>query len=91
MYIFEAEISSEVLEMLDKPTIRAEYTTWPTVLCRTIPFKPYDSFQLRIMAEVLGSHPERRNDALETYNVNKQGRKRRPVEDGGNRNVRQKM
>lgn len=56
MYIFEAEISSEVLEMLDKPTVRAEHTTWPTVLCRAIPFKPYDNFQLRIMAEVLGDN-----------------------------------
>lgn len=91
MYIFEAEISSEVLERLDKPTIRAEHTTWATVLCRTIPFEPYDSLQLRTMAEVIGSHPVRRNNASEIYTANKQGRKRRLVEDGESRNVRQKV
>lgn len=79
--------------MLDKPTLRAEHTAWPTILCSKIPFEPYDSFQQRIIAEVLVSHPLRRHEGPDINNTNasERGRKRRLVEDGGDRSVRQKV
>jgi hypothetical protein len=93
IYLFEAEIPSKFLEMLENLTLRAEHTALPTISCRKIPFEPYDSFQQRIITEVLDSHPRRRHEGTDINNTNasERGIKRRLVEDGGDRCVRQKV
>lgn len=58
IFLYEAVFSSELLSMLDAPTLATRPTTWPTIQFKRIPFKPYADFQSRVIAELLlpGSH-----------------------------------
>lgn len=53
IYLYEAAFASELLEMLDNPTLATERATWPTIRLKKIPFEPYADFQPRIIAELL--------------------------------------
>ncbi|PNY26776.1 Uncharacterized protein TCAP_03289 [Tolypocladium capitatum] len=64
IYLFEAEISSELLRILDKPNISAKQTVWPIIKRKRIPFEPYENFQKRITAQLLAPSPLRHSEAL---------------------------
>ncbi|KAM4064392.1 hypothetical protein HRG_012715 [Hirsutella rhossiliensis] len=57
IYLYEAEFTCTLLEMLDKPTFATERVTWPTIKLKRISFKPYKDFQQRIIAELLAPIP----------------------------------
>ena len=57
IHFYEAEISAELLEVLRNPKTATEYKKWPTIWRRKIPFKPYDTFADRIMAELVVPRP----------------------------------
>lgn len=95
IHLFEAEITSEILEMLDRPNLATGLATWPTIKHKKIPFQPYESFKERITAEILDSKPLQRHNCAQTgddrvlplEHVDKRGR----VDDEEMRNVRRKM
>ncbi|KAJ5959282.1 uncharacterized protein N7479_006432 [Penicillium vulpinum] len=53
IHFYEAKISAELLGVLRGPRTTTEYTKWPTIQQRKLPFKPYDTFGDRIMAELV--------------------------------------
>ncbi|KAM4066514.1 hypothetical protein HRG_000611 [Hirsutella rhossiliensis] len=65
IYLYEAEITSQLLESLDKPTQATDRTPWPTVKFKRIPFKPFKDFQARLIAELLAPSPLGHDEALE--------------------------
>ncbi|GKZ44070.1 hypothetical protein AbraIFM66951_005845 [Aspergillus brasiliensis] len=55
IYLYEAQIPVEFLEMLDKPTIVPASTNGPIIYQRKIPFRPFETFPARVRAETLAS------------------------------------
>lgn len=49
IYLYEVEVTSKILEIISNPTLMSKNTSLPTIRRRKIPFKPYASFQTRII------------------------------------------
>lgn len=43
--------------MLENPKLATKQATWPTIKCKKVPFKPYTTFQERLIAELLAPNP----------------------------------
>lgn len=52
----EAEITSELLDGLMNLTGTTPPVKWPIILLKQIPYKPYDTFGDRLLAELVPSH-----------------------------------
>ncbi|KAJ6188737.1 hypothetical protein N7519_003645 [Penicillium mononematosum] len=52
IHLYEAEISAELLGALRSPETATKYTKWPTIRQRKLPYKPYNTFENRITAEL---------------------------------------
>ncbi|KAL5338012.1 hypothetical protein BJX70DRAFT_367892 [Aspergillus crustosus] len=52
IHLYEARVSSIFLEMLDRPNTTMSMA-WPIIQRKRIPFKPYDTFRHRLVAELL--------------------------------------
>ncbi|PLB50833.1 hypothetical protein P170DRAFT_425133 [Aspergillus steynii IBT 23096] len=53
IYLYEAQFTSELLKAIENPKAATTYTTWPTITRKIIPYKPYDTFRSRLVAELL--------------------------------------
>ncbi|PLN86319.1 hypothetical protein BDW42DRAFT_92987 [Aspergillus taichungensis] len=85
VHIYEAQITNEFLDMLDKSAIATTSINGPAVYHRKIPYRPFENFPERIRAETLASATADEVDA-EKKAV------KRPLEseDDQGRNVMQK-
>ncbi|KAM6514288.1 hypothetical protein FALCPG4_015439 [Fusarium falciforme] len=54
IHLFEADITSELLQLFDHPTLSMAGVPWPIIKHKKISFMPYSSFQQRIMTHLLG-------------------------------------
>jgi hypothetical protein len=87
LHIYEAQITSELLEWLDHPVTSTEFTGAPIIVKRRkIPFKPFGNFVRRIVYELLGpghwnqtSTPQTENDATLAHS---KASKRKREDDG---------
>lgn len=52
IHLYEAQITSDFLRMLDNPAAATIQTNFPTIERRQIPFRPFETFQERILAEL---------------------------------------
>ncbi|RAL02362.1 uncharacterized protein BO80DRAFT_443673 [Aspergillus ibericus CBS 121593] len=58
IHLYEVEISARLLEDLRNPTNATEYTKWPNIRHKKLPFAPYATFTDRIVTELVApSHP----------------------------------
>ncbi|KKK26528.1 hypothetical protein ARAM_006128 [Aspergillus rambellii] len=55
IHIFEASITSDLLAMRDNPMTATTPTRFPTINHRKIPFRPYETFQRRLLSQGIGS------------------------------------
>lgn len=62
IHLYEAQIPSELLRMLENPTIATRCTDGSTITQRKIPFKPFKTFNERILAELLAPDPHDASD-----------------------------
>ncbi|KAJ6021191.1 hypothetical protein N7540_006695 [Penicillium herquei] len=53
IHLYEAKIPSELLNALRDPKNAPNPAEWPTIWKKDIPFKPYDTFADRLVAELL--------------------------------------
>ncbi|KAJ5584427.1 uncharacterized protein N7459_004227 [Penicillium hispanicum] len=53
MHLFEAEVTSELLDVLQNPTTTTRHINWPTIKHKRIPLKPLETFKERLRVEVL--------------------------------------
>lgn len=53
IHIYDAEITSDFLAMLDTPTTSTIKPNFPTIEHRQIPFRPFKTFQRRIWSALL--------------------------------------
>ncbi|KND91088.1 hypothetical protein TOPH_04348 [Tolypocladium ophioglossoides CBS 100239] len=96
IYLFEAEIASELLKMLDKPNLATKQTVWPIIKRKRIPYEPCKNFHKRITAELLAPSPLPHSEAW-IYNndagISKQevGKRERGPEDDERGTMRQKV
>lgn len=88
LHVYEARITSELLEWLDHPVASAEFTGAPIIVKRKkLPFKPFGNFVRRLMYELLGpghwnhtSTPQTENGA--TLADSKASKRKRQEDDG---------
>jgi hypothetical protein len=58
IYLYEAQITSDFLGMLDNPKTATIQTNFPTIERRQISFRPFETFEERIWAELLHFPPD---------------------------------
>ncbi|RSL43125.1 hypothetical protein CEP53_011846 [Fusarium sp. AF-6] len=56
VHLFEAEIPSKLLDLLDDPTLSMKHVCWPTIHHSKLPFQPYSTFQMRLTARLIEVH-----------------------------------
>lgn len=56
IHLYEARITSDFLGMLDNPATATMQNDSPTIRRRQIPFKPFETLQERILAELSAGH-----------------------------------
>ncbi|KAJ5282355.1 hypothetical protein N7505_000335 [Penicillium chrysogenum] len=56
-HIFEAHITSELLEMLDNPTTATKHIDWPIIRHRRVPYYPLEDLRERIQTEIARDQP----------------------------------
>lgn len=62
-HLYEAQITSNFLGMLDNPTTATMETNFPVIKHRKIPFEPFETFQERILADLSINHtPPKKDD-----------------------------
>ena len=95
IYLDEARFISELLEAIKNPEIATAYTDWPTVSRKKIPFKPFDTFRPRLVAELLFSENLLCHNASDIDNVTeivaKRTAKRQHGREDLTRTVRRKV
>ncbi|POR35253.1 Uncharacterized protein TPAR_04546 [Tolypocladium paradoxum] len=96
IHLFEAEVTSELLQMLDKPDLATGLTAWPTIKHQKIPFKPYEDFKERLMAKILTPSPFQHHEGTETRDetttvLEHVGKRRREQEGAERHNMRRKV
>jgi hypothetical protein len=63
---YEAEFPSELLTGLENPKDATIPVEWPTVRRKKVPFKPYESFAGRLVAELVEPDPgKNQNEVVE--------------------------
>ncbi|KAF7557803.1 hypothetical protein G7Z17_g463 [Cylindrodendrum hubeiense] len=55
VHLFEAEITSELLDILDDPALSMTHVSWPIIRHSKLPFQPYSTLQGRLMARLVGA------------------------------------
>lgn len=55
VHLFEAEITSELLDILDDPALSMSHVSWPIIRHSKLPFQPYSTLQGRLMARLVGA------------------------------------
>ncbi|KAJ5621073.1 hypothetical protein N7510_005057 [Penicillium lagena] len=55
--LYEADVTAELLDWLQSPKDATTPMEWPTVRRKSIPFKPYDTFAGRLVAELVAPDP----------------------------------
>lgn len=53
MLFYEAEVTAELLEVLNSPKTATTYRPWPTIRRKKISYKPYNTFADRLIAELV--------------------------------------
>lgn len=53
VHLFEAEIPSKLLDILDDPAMSMRHVSWPNIQHSKLPFQPYSTFQMRLMARLV--------------------------------------
>ncbi|KAJ5585021.1 uncharacterized protein N7459_004821 [Penicillium hispanicum] len=56
IHLYEAQITSDFLGMLDSPTTATNRADFPAIARRQIPFRPFETFQKRLWAELLAGN-----------------------------------
>lgn len=70
IYLYEAEITAELLNALKNPNNATNPIAWPTIWQRKLPFEPFDTFGNRLVAELVASslfrchHPSGPSDVV---------------------------
>lgn len=59
IHLYEAEITAELLGALKNPNNATTPIEWPTIRWKKLPFKPYDTFANRVVAELVAPIPLR--------------------------------
>jgi len=96
---YEAQITTELLDALRDPKTATMPMEWPAIRRKKIPYKPYDTFADRLVAELVapcplssGNSPPSVSPSTSTDNVNhvsEHGQKRlHEQEDSGSYKVR---
>jgi hypothetical protein len=57
MFFYEAEITSGLLSALQNPKDARIPAEWPTIRRKKLPYRPYDSFASRLIAELVAPGP----------------------------------
>jgi len=57
MLFYEAEITAELLNGLKNPMKSTTPMEWPTIRRKKLPYKPYDTFADRLVAELAAPSP----------------------------------
>lgn len=95
IYLYEARFTSELLEAIKNPKIATVYVDWPTISRKKIPFKPFDTFRPRLVAELLLSENRHCPNASDIENVTeivaKRTAKRQHGREDATRIVRRKV
>lgn len=91
VHVLEAEFPSKLIEMLDNPHLATDEETWPTIKHKKVPFKPYTTFQGRLIAELLAlsgkGHGKRKEKVVEGG----VGKRKRIQRGSERRSVRQRV
>lgn len=91
---YEAQITTELLDALRDPMTATMPMKWPAIRRKKIPYKPYDTFADRLVAELVAPCPlsSGNSQASVSHNVNhvsEHGQKRlHEQEDSGSYKVR---
>ncbi|KAJ6081468.1 hypothetical protein N7499_006342 [Penicillium canescens] len=95
IYLYEAQFTSELLEAIENPKNATARTNWPIITQKKIPFKPFGTFQQRLVAELLrqeNRHCENASDIKDGADlVMKRSAKRQHEEGDETRAVRRKV
>ncbi|KAJ6081478.1 hypothetical protein N7499_006352 [Penicillium canescens] len=95
IYLYEAQFTSELLEAIENPKNATARTNWPIITQKKIPFKPFGTFQQRLVAELLrqeNRHCESAPDIKDGADlVVKRSAKRQHEEGDETRTVRRKV
>ncbi|KAJ5573726.1 uncharacterized protein N7459_008153 [Penicillium hispanicum] len=59
IHLYEAEITAELLNALKDPNNATNPIEWPTIRWRKLPFEPFDTFDNRLVAELVAPSPFR--------------------------------
>jgi hypothetical protein len=79
IYLYEARFTSELLEAIENPKNATARTNWPIITRKKISFKPFGTFQQRLVAELLlpeNRHCESVSDIKDGADVVKRSAKR---------------
>ena len=95
VHVLEAEISFNLIEMLNDPNLTTDQGTWPTIRHKKVPFKPYQSFRRRLTAELLTlsrvRHHKGEDIAPEKDIEKRVGKRKRTHQGSERRNIREKV
>ncbi|KGO75885.1 hypothetical protein PITC_033310 [Penicillium italicum] len=95
IYLYEAQFTSELLEAIENPKTATDMTNWPIITRKRIPFKPFHTFQQRLVAELLlppNQHCHNASDIEDGADVvMKRTAKRQPEQEEETRTVRRKV
>lgn len=95
IYLYEAQFTPELLEAIDNPKTATTITNWPIITRKRIPFKPFHTFQQRLVAELLlpaNRHCYNASDIKDGADVvMKRTAKRQPEQEDETRTVRRNV
>ncbi|KPM42074.1 hypothetical protein AK830_g4475 [Neonectria ditissima] len=81
VHLFEAEITSELLHILDDPTLSMSHVTWPIIQHSKVSFQPYSTLQGRLMARLVGAQESLRIEPPNLNGTKVSSNKRKLVEE----------
>ncbi|KAJ5917544.1 hypothetical protein N7466_011098 [Penicillium verhagenii] len=94
IYLYEAQFTSELLNAIENPQTATMHTNWPIITRKRIPFKPFDTFQQRLVAELLlpaNQHYHNASDIKDGVDVVKNTAKRQHEQKVETRTVKRKI
>jgi hypothetical protein len=83
IHLYEAHITSDFLAMLDNPATATTKTNFRTIEHRQIPFKPFETFQERILSELSSTNIP--SHVSHQHNIINQDVKRAPEQEDDER------
>ncbi|PYH88650.1 hypothetical protein BO71DRAFT_391186 [Aspergillus ellipticus CBS 707.79] len=90
IHLHEAKITTELLEALRDPASATTYTEWPVIWQRKLPFKPYDTFADRLVAELVQACSLWSHDSSELLDGECGTKQSNEDEDGRESKIRRK-